>query len=418
MSLSELWQELQEPSTFIAVGATLAAPMVFALVQLLRFVHGYGRRWRSGGGTVAAGEASSKPRVRGSRRRFLTKPATVDGTVRSEALMAAMRDFGRVPAVYSKMRLVPWGLWRDLRLVLFPTGTMPKSAFTVMEWHYRPVESIHSPTRPSYAAGAVLRFVLHVHENRHHLRRSLMTGGSGSRDRRLVVIASAPDLAKPRAWVRCLSIDASRLLLPNDERGHIVVPTTGGGRFGDGPQFRCRRHEVPDNALWLVVPATSQHSPTALWGEIDERFVVRPAVPAEAEADRLDDDICEQHVRRDVTRFRRLKVVVWVLLGLLPLGFVPLMRRLLRWSFYPDETAALLGGQVAAVYFVVFTYALIAASVWLVVDAFRAKVWRSREGQTPEQWRGGTQECLVMGRLCRNGPILGRRDLAAFSQYG
>ena len=46
------------------------------------------------------------------------------------------------------------------------------------------------------------------------------------------------------------------------------------------------------------------------------------------------------------------------------------------------------------------------ACAQLLFETLTVRAWRRRENQAYSDWKGGTDECLVVGRLLRRGPSL------------
>ena len=158
------------------------------------------------------GAANAAPReIRRQHRRPTTQIPRTYGNCTAEMLARSIHSSGRVPI--DRYRHRPWRLsfWRTIGLLLVPSSTNPKSAFTLTDWEYQPI----TPTGPAkhypYTGGSMLRLSLHPHENRSHLKRSLNADKSGRRTRRLLVIASAKDMLEPTSWVRCIVVNSNTL---------------------------------------------------------------------------------------------------------------------------------------------------------------------------------------------------------------
>ena len=52
------------------------------------------------------------------------------------------------------------------------------------------------------------------------------------------------------------------------------------------------------------------------------------------------------------------------------------------------------------------------ACAQLLLETLTVRAWRRRENQAHSDWKGGTDECLVVGRLLRRGPSLRPKEWA------
>ena len=106
-------------------------------------------------------------------------------------------------------------------------------------------------------------------------------------------------------------------------------------------------------------------------------------------------------------------VLLWAVLGPVVVGVAWLMS--LPASSHPaDEALAEWESLFYGLYIATYLYAVIAVLPYVAYDATRALVWRRRERQRYRDWKGGTDECLIMGCLLRRGPALGQR---AWKEY-
>ena len=345
--------------------------------------------------------------ARSGYRRPRTQPSRTYGSPMPERLAESMRCSGRTPIEHYRHRWRIVAFWRAARLNLLPTTTIPKSAFTLADWRYEPIASTELAAGQPYCGGFILSVRLHRNENRQHLRRSLMTGRR--RSRRLVVIASAGDMFQPQAWVRCLVVNAETLNLPDRVRGHAVLRVTDPGAQGGPVVYRRRQKDVPDDAVWLMVPASNYCQPAEEWGDVPERLgqhtrvAVEPAAP---DCEGVDDD---DYVRKWAATYRKVTVALWALLGPGVL-IIALLFILLAHAIGQGETPQQIALAFWAVYLLLYGCAVASASASLTVQAATARTWRCREGQLPGEWKGGTGECLIMGDLLRRGPSLGPKQ--------
>ena len=214
--LSVSWSDIGRYVSHFEVGLSLILGIPTLIVSIL-VLH---RKWRPRLRTTAT--ADSGPQQRRSRRghrRPLTQPSRVRGAGMPEKLAKSTGCFGRVPIEHYRHRRRLVAFWRAARLNLLPRRTRAKSAFTAPDWRYEPISSTVLAATHPYSGGFVLKLRVHRHENRWHLRRSLLASRSRIRRRRLVVIASARDMCEPTSWVRCLVVNAETLRLPKSVRG-------------------------------------------------------------------------------------------------------------------------------------------------------------------------------------------------------
>ena len=111
--------------------------------------------------------------------------------------------------------------------------------------------------------------------------------------------------------------------------------------------------------------------------------------------------------------YRMGTVLLWVVLGPVVVGVAWLMSVPGR-SHPTDEALAEWESLFYGLYIATYLYAVIAVLLYVAYDAVRALVWRHREEQRYRDWKGGTDECLIMGGLLRRGPAL---KLRAWKEY-
>ena len=221
---------------------------------------------------------------------------------------------------------------------------------------------------------------VHRHENRWHLRRSLQVGGLRSRSRRLVVIASARDVFDPEAWVRCLVVDADSLCLPEQSRGWVAVRGADPSSV-DVPVVHRRKHkDVPDGAVWLIVPTSAYGPPAAAWGEAVERLDQQTRAPAEAAPSECRDIDNEDYVKRLVKRYRIVTLAIWAVLGPGVLGLALALA-------YVCEPSVELVIVFLAQYSLIYAIVSGLASGRLLFEALAVWRWRRRENQARGCWR-------------------------------
>ena len=220
-----------------------------------------------GGRTDSGDPGYARRRSRRGHRRPPTQPLGAYGAPLPGRLVASMQCFGRVPIEPHRHRRRIVASWREIRRNLLPVKTIPKSAFTTTYWQYRPLGITELAEGLPFSGGFDFSLQLHAHENRWHLRRSLWAGRTRSRARRLLVIATTRDMFDPESWVRCLVVNANTLRLRQDSLGCAVL--RGADPWAkDGPLvYRSRQKDVPDDAVWLMVPTDDYRVPSPSWGE-------------------------------------------------------------------------------------------------------------------------------------------------------
>ena len=401
-----LSQAVGEIDARLIVGVA-ASVFVAAVRPLLGVV----TEWLYGLGDRQAGEADSsgpglaRRQPLRSHRQPGNRPARPFQGSTPEKLARSMRCFGRVPISHYRHRRWLVAFWRAVKLSLLPAKTLPKSAFTAADWRYEPSALTGLAAGHPFCGGFELRARLHRHENRWHLRRSLQAGGLRSRSRRLVVIASARDFFEPESWVRCLVVDADTLCLPKQSRGWIAVRGADPSSV-DVPVVHRRKHkDVPDGAVWLIVPTSAYCPPAAAWGEMAERLDQQTQAPVEAAPQDCRDIDNEDYVRAWVKRYRIVTLATWAVLGpgvlVLALALAYVSEALVEWVI-------LLWAWYSLIYFIVSG----AACGHLLFETFRVWTWRRRENQAQGDWKGGTDDCLIVGGLLRRGPSLRPKEWA------
>ena len=321
-----------------------------------------------------------------------------------------MRCFGRVPVSHYRHQRWLVAFWRAVKLYLLPVKTLPKSAFTAVDWQYEPSALTGLAAGHPFCGGFELRVRLHRHENRYHLRRSLQVEGLRARRRRLFVIASARDLFEPESWVRCLVVDADTLCLPKQSRGWVAVRGADPSSVDAPVVHRRKQKDVPDGAVWLIVPTSAYCPPAADWEEAAERLDQQTRATIEAAPQDCRDIDNEGYVRHWVKWNRKATLAIWAVLGpgtfvmaILALSLAPaLLERLPAASVTFVEVGIVAWVWYSSAYAVVLGL----ACAQLLHETFTVRAWRRRENQAHSDWKGGTDECLVVGRLLRRGPSL------------
>ena len=259
----------------------------------------------------ASGSGLARPQPLGSHRQPGNRPARPFQGSTPEKLARSMRCSGRVPISHYRHQRWLVAFWRAVKLYLFPVKTLPKSAFTAVDWQYEPSALTGLAAGHPYCGGFELRVRLHRHENRYHLRRSLQVGGLRARSRRLVVIASARDIFDPESWVRYLVVDADTLCLPKQSRGWVAVRGADPSSVDAPVVHRLRRKEVPDGAVWLIVPTSAYCPPAADSEEAADRLDPQTRATIEAAPQDCRDIDNEDYVRDWVIWNRMVTLAIW-----------------------------------------------------------------------------------------------------------
>ena len=180
----------------------------------------------------------------------------------------------------------------------------------------------------------------------------------------------------------------------------------------DAPVVHRRRHkDVPDGAVWLIVPTSAYCPPAAAWGEAAERLdqQTRATIEAALTADCRDIDN-EDYVRDWVKWNRKVMLAIWVVLGPVAL-VVAILALALTLAFLERLPAAFetfVDVGIVTWGWYLSAYAAVSgfACGHLLHETLAVRTWRHREIQAHSDWKGGTDECLIVGRLLRRGPSL------------
>ena len=410
--MAELWsQAVGEFDTRLIAGVAVSV-FVAAVRPLLGVVTEwlYGLWNRQAGEADSSGPGLARPQPLRSHRQPGNRPARPFQGSTPEKLARSMRCSGRVPVSHYRHQRWLVAFWRATKLYLLPVKTLPKSAFTAVDWRYEPSALTGLAAGHPFCGGFELRVRLHRHENRHHLRRSLQVGGLRASSRRLVVIASARDIFDPESWVRCLVVDADTLYLPKQSRGWVAVRGADPSSV-DAPVVHRRQHkDVPDGAVWLVVPTSAYCPPAAAWGQAAERLDQQTRATIEAAPQDCRDLGNEDYVRHCVKWNRKVTLAIWAVLGpgtfvmaILALSLAPAFLERLPAAFETFvEVGIVIWGWYTRAYAGVSGF----ACAQLLLETLTVRAWRRRENQAYSDWKGGTDECLVVGRLLRRGPSL------------
>ena len=347
-------------------------------------------------------DADAAPRqIRRQHRRPTTQlPRTYRNTTRA-VLARSIRCSGRVPIDQHKNRAWPLSSWQTIKNIFLPSPTNPKSAFTLTDWQYQPITPTGLAKRYPYCGGSILRLSLHPHENRSHLKRSLNADKSGRRARRLVVIASVKDMFKPTSLVRCIVVNSYTLRLEKGDSHAVIMHAADPLSVEESNMHLLKQKNIPADALWLIVPTSNYRAPSTFWGQMPERHnnQTMPLGPTAQECDDVGD---KDFVKERMTFVWRIRLVLWLFIGLMMLPTV--------WSalnLFPQVSGPT---AILVFWFVVYVIPLIAALSYLAITAFKAWWWRRRDGQTFRTWKGRTEECLIMGAVLRFGPFFSEKE--------
>ena len=198
-------------------------------------------------------------------------------------------------------------------------------------------------------------------------------------------------------------MNADTLNLPKHVRGHAKLRSTDPASQAGPVVYRSRQMDVPDDAVWLIVPASNYRQPPDEWGDSPERLAQHTQVAVEPPASDCDAVDNDDYVKRWVALYRKTTVVLWAVLrpGVL---LIALLFILLENANGQGEASRQLTLVFWVSYLLLYVCAIALASGSVAAQAVTARIWRCREGQMPDEWKGGTGECLIMGDLFRRGP--------------
>ena len=419
-----LWSELK---TYVP-DITVYISLFTGAITLLAYVRSPLVRWMSKSRTISSTPHSYvQPPHRRHHRRPLTQPSRPPnpcGTFLPQNLVKSIPRSGRVPIenYVHPRKLV--NLWRLFRLNFLTFRTSPKPAFLIADWRFEPRHSSQPGTHSRYLGGFILSVTLHQNENRWHLRRSLRHSKSSTRNRRLVVLASAQDLVEPTAWVRCMVVDTDQMDLPKGDYGKFAMASADPLAHNGSTSYRLRQKNVPDDAIWLISIDSSHTEPCSNWGQTPES-VESPPLPTTQEVHKDEDcDNLEHEIDRLLRRSRIGTLLVWLFLGpgvvllmavVTVLVFLTLTISHLEFfaftiSSRADPIIYTILGAVGAIWIVTYLYALVFYLLSLAQESIRGRWWSRRESRPLRAWKGGTQECLIMGSLLRRGSFLQKKD--------
>ena len=408
------WSELK---TYVPE-ITVYVSFLVGTITLLAYVRSLLVRWTSKSRTISSTPHSYVQRPhRRPHRRPLTQPSRPPnpcGTFLPQSLVKSIPRSGRVPIenYVHPQKLV--NLWRLLRLNLHTFRTAPKSAFLVADWRFEPRHSSQSGTHDRFIGGFILSLTLHQNENRWHLRRSLRHSKGSTRNRRIVVVASAQDLVEPTAWVRCMVVDTDQMDLPKGDYGKVALASADPLAHNGSTSYRLRQKNVPDDALWLISIDSSHTEPYASWGQNPELVESLPLPTTQEIREDEDCDILEDNIDRVLRGTRIGTLLVWMLLG--P-GAVLLMAVITVLGFFAltmsgrgDSIFYTIVGVVGAIWIATYLHALMFYLLHLGLESVRGLWWSHCESRPLRAWKGGTHECLIMGSLLRRGSFLRQKD--------
>ena len=315
-------------------------------------------------------------------------------------------------------------LWRLLRLNFLTFRTAPKPAFLIADWRFEPRHSSQPGTHCRYLGGFILSLTLHQNENRWHLRRSLRHSKGSTRNRRLVVVASAQDLVEPTAWVRCMVVDTDQMDLPKGDYGKVALASADPLTHNGSTSYRLRQKNVPDDALWLISIDSNHPEPCSNWDQIPELVGSLPLPTTQEIREDEDSGNLEDDIDKMLRGTRIGTLLAWVLLGpgavlvlavVTVLGFLTLTISRLEFfaltiSLRADPIFYTILVTVGVIWIVTYLYALMSYLLRLSCESVRGRWWSHRESRPLRAWKGGTQECLIMGSLLRRGSFLRQKD--------
>ena len=107
-----------------------------------------------------------------------------------------------------------------------------------------------------------------------------------------------------------------------------------------------------------------------------------------------------------------MTLAIWALLG--PVALVVALLALAFLERLPAASVTFVEVGIVAWVWYTSAYAVVSglACAQLLDATLTVRVWRRRENQAHSDWKGGTDECLVVGRLLRRGPSLRPKEWA------
>ena len=397
---------------------TVYISLLVGAITLWTYVRPLLVRWTSKSRTISSTPHSYVQRPhRRPHRRPLTQPSRPPnpcGMFLPQNLVESIPRSGRVPIenYLHPRKLV--NLWRLLRLNFLTFKTAPKPAFLIADWRFEPRYSSQSGTHCRYLGGFILSLTLHQNENRWHLRRSLRHSKGRTRNRRLVAVASAQDLVEPTAWVRCMVVDTDQMDLPKGDYGKVAMASADPLAHNGSTSYRLRQKNVPDDAIWLISIDSSHTEPYASWSQNPELVESLPLPTTQEIREDEDCDILEDDIDRILRATRIGTLLVWILLGpgvvLLMAVVTGLELFALTISGRVESVFYTILSTVGAIWIVTYLYALMSYLLYLGRESVRGHWWSHRESRPSRAWKGGTQECLIMGSLLRRGSFLRQKD--------
>ena len=363
--------------------------------------------------TAGASTASYTQRPhRRSHRRPLTQPSRPIGLYRPEHMIQSTMRNGRVPVEYYRHpnRFIAW--IQRLRVNFFLARSSPKPAFQIMAWSYDPATTATPGITHSNSGAFIVSFRLRRTENRWHLRRTFQSGKVIDREARLIAVASVKDLVDKEAWVRCLVVNPYTLSLPKDRIGWCGVHSADPIVCNGPTVYRSKHKDVPDDAMWLIVPDPDHSPPLSVWGQQPHRYECHPfqmALRVWALDERAGDNTQQQTLRRSR---RKIIAALWTVFG--P-GMIVFMMLAASTSLLTQPTVdreLLIGGPL--LYLLAYLSALAASLFSLGWRTTQRRSWTRRESQALDEWTGGTTDCLTAGTLLRRGLAPRRQDWASY----
>ena len=385
-------------------------------------------RWTSKSRAISSTPHSYVQRPhRRPHRRPLTQPSRPPnpcGTFLPQNLVKSIPRSGRVPIenYVHPRRLV--NVWRVLRLNFLIFKTAPKPAFLIAAWQFEPRHASQPGIHCRYLGGFILSLTLHQNENRWHFRRSLRHSKGSTRNRRLIAVASAQQLVEPTAWVRCMIVDTEQMDFPKGDYGKVAMASADPLTHNGSTSYRLRQKDVPDDALWLISIDSSHPEPCSNWDQTPELVESLPLPTTQEIREDEDSGNLEDDIDKMLRGTHIGTLLVWILLGpgavlvlavVTVLGFLTLTISRLEFfaptiSLRADPIFYTILGTVGVIWIVTYLYALVSYLLYRARESVRGRWWSHRESRPLRAWKGGTQECLIMGSLLRRGSFLRQKD--------
>ena len=369
-------------------------------------------------------EPSSGPRTSVSQVRSLSErgrpnrrpsapAAQLCQWIPTEQYANSVRCSGRIPLERRRHERRLVDLWQLFALGFLCDQTTPKSAFTITQWRLHSKPTVGFDNSCNRQGGFILTAILHKGENRYHLRRSIQSSKILGPSHRLVVIATAAEVANPNAQVRCLVVDSYSINLPEDTF-RIVAISNADPKACNGPiSYSERRENIPPDAIWLVSATSGLPIPSPTWGRSGELLEsYQSAVASELPQEHYCDNT-EEFIAKKLRRARHVRIIGAFIAGPLTGLFLFGVLWLLNVTEQPQQVTRVLT-ILNIVWFIIVTMTFALYLIRLGTDSVTGWIWCRRERMLSKEWSGGTLASVLMGSLLSEGPQLLKDDWKRF----